>query len=60
MTNDELKPALLKHSRVGYGGGAYTLSAIIYRVNDGKFFLQVELLSNNHVIIADPQEVTLL
>lgn len=60
MTNDELKPALMRSARVGFEGAAYTLTAVIYRVKDGKFYLQVELSSNNHVIIADPKDVTLL
>ena len=47
MTNEEAKQALLSHETVGYSGGKYILSAIVYKCIDGRIATSAELIPIN-------------
>ena len=59
MDNAALKDALLGGNLVTYNNIVYTVSAIIYRNNNGSVKVAAELLdkNNNCVVIADPKKV---
>ncbi len=60
MTNEEIKNALFSGCQVEHNGIIYKcVSAIIYRLREGKLLLQAELLDKNcnSVIIADASRV---
>jgi hypothetical protein len=59
MNGEELKSSLKSKGHVKYSGIEYELSAIIYRIKDGKIAVSVELLDKNKrcVVIAPAEKV---
>ncbi len=63
MTQSEAKAAFLAGEPITYGGITYLhISGLIYRLQDGKTVLKLELVDKclHSVTIADPERVALM